>query len=177
MNKLDKIYDEIKSTDINDLDNFIKNYDDNQVTIETLLFVAYAVHKYDPKKEVVEEKVKRQFQTKFRNQVKKRYDCCVVSNDDVDMCEACHIIPYSESDYNNMYNVNNGLLLSSGLHTLFDKYMFSINKNGIIVLSKKMLDKSSYKNYHKYHNMKLKLGSDTMKNIAVHYEKFLEMNK
>lgn len=174
MNKLDKIYHNMKLIEKCNIDKFMNDYE-NDLTIETLLFIAYDVHKYEPNKQIFEEKLKRQYQKKFKNQLAKKYGCCIISNDDVDICEACHIIPFCESDNMNMYDVTNGLLLSSGLHTLFDKYMFSIDANGVVVLSKKILNKPSFKNYHKYHNMKLKLDTKTMKNIAVHYDKFVKM--
>jgi len=175
MNKLDKIYDDIRSIKKNNIENFIIDYDD-KITMETLLFVAYDVYKYEPNEQIFEEKIKRQHQKKFKNHVTKKYGCCIISSDDVDICEACHIIPFCESNNMNMYDVNNGLLLSSGLHTLFDKYMFSIDKDGIVVFSDKVLTKSSFKNYHKYHNMKLKLDTKTMVNIAVHYDEFIKRN-
>lgn len=178
MNKLDKIYDDMKTIGIDGMENFMKNYNDNdkQITIQMLLFVAYDIYKYDLMTKITEERIKRQFQDKFKNQVIKKYGYCVISNDDVDICEACHIIPFCESDYTNMYNINNGLLLSSGLHKLFDQYSMSIDNDGIVVLSEKILSKSSFKNYHKYHNMKLNLDTKTMINISTHHKKFIELN-
>jgi len=69
------------------------------------------------------------------------------------MCEACHIVPFVKSDNANMYNVNNGLLLSANLHELFDKHLISVNMLGIVVLSSKVLSKDTFKNYHKYDDM------------------------
>ncbi len=175
MNKLDKIYDDMKLVGINGIDNFIEKYDD-EITIETLLFIAYDIYKYNPTKQIIEGKVKRQFQKRFSNQVKKKYKNCIITEDDADMCEACHIVPFAESDNSNKYNVNNGIFLTGGLHTLFDKHKLSINKLGIVTLSNEMLSKKSFKNYHKYHGMQLKLDKETLKNIAVHYDLFLEKN-
>lgn len=73
-----------------------------------------------------------------------------------------------------MYDINNGLLLSRALHTLFDRYLLSVNSNSEVVLSKKILSKKSYKNYHKYNNLKIKLNEETLKYIENHYKKYLD---
>jgi ribosomal protein L37AE/L43A len=61
----------------------------------------------------------RRGQRKFREKLIKRYDAvCQVSGCDIlDIIEAAHIDPYSESEDN---GVGNGLLLRSDIHTLFD---------------------------------------------------------
>jgi len=177
MNQIDKIYDDIKTLSIDKIEKYIESNNNNKITIETLLFIIYDVHKYNPTGKLVEQQTKRQFQSKFKKQLEKTYKKCVISNRDMDLCEACHIIPFSESNNAQMYDVNNGLLLSSDLHKLFDKYNLSINETGKVVLSDDILIKKSYSDYHKYDGIQLKLNSETLKNLKVHYNKYLEINK
>lgn len=140
MYKLDKIYNDMKIAGINGIDKYIEKYN-GDMTIETLLFVAYDIYKYNPSTLIIEERVKRQHQKKFRNQIEKRDKCCIISGDDSEMCEACHIIPFCESDNSNMYSVNNGIILSANLHKLFDKYFLSIDETGKVILSKNVIQK------------------------------------
>ena len=176
MSKLDKIYDEMKLIEKTNIEKFIENYDEN-TPIETLMFVAYDIFKFHPTSKIIEEKIKREHQKKFKNQLEKKYGKCIISGDDAEICNACHIIPFAESDIVNLYNVNNGLLLSASLHILFDKHLLSINESGTVVLSDKILSKDTFNSYHKYNGLQLKLNSQTQKNIATHYKKFLEANK
>lgn len=173
--ELDKIYDVVKATKIVDINKLIENCED-YITLDTLLFVIYDVYKYVPTENIIEEKKKRQYQSKFRKDLIKKYKQCIISNDDEDLCEASHIIPFSESDHTQMYDINNGLLLSSTLHKMFDDYLLTINKDGQIILSNNILNKKSYKNYHKYNGMNIKLNNDTLKNLQIHYDKFTKQN-
>lgn len=175
-NNLDKIYDEMKLIKKDNLENFIENYND-ETPIETLMFVAHDIFKYYPTSKIIKEKNKRQQHEKFKTQLEKKYGKCIISGDDVEICNACHIIQFAESDNANLFNVNNGLLLSASLQMLFDKYLLSINESGIVVLSNKVLSKDTFSGYHKYNGLQLKLNSLTLKNIATHYKKFLETNK
>lgn len=106
----------------------------------------------------------------------KKYKYCIISNDNKKLCEASHIIPFSGSDHTQMYNVNNGLLLSSTSHKMFDDYLLTIDNNGTIILSNVVLNKKSYKNYHKYNGMQVKLNNETLKNLQIHYDKFTKQN-
>jgi predicted restriction endonuclease len=177
MKEFDNVYNEMKKVGADNIEKYIENYESDNTTVEMLLFIAYDIYKYNPTKQLMEQKLKRQFQKKFRSQLEKRYEQCVISGDDLEMCEACHIVPFCESDYTQMYDVNNGLLLTGSLHKLFDKYLLSINESGKIVLSKEILLKQSYKNYHKYNGLQLKLNKETLKNVQIHYDKYMEVNK
>lgn len=171
---IDKIYDVVKATNIENINNLIEKED--YLPIETLLFVIYDVYKYIPENNIIEEKIKRQYQYKFKKKLIKKYKQCIISNDDEDLCEAAHIIPYSESDLTNKYDVNNGLLLSSALHKMFDDYLFTIDKNERIILSNTIMNKKSYKNYHKYNKLQLNLNTETLTNLKTHDDKFIELN-
>lgn len=71
------------------------------------------------RKQVLRQISLRRGQRKFRERLIKRYDAvCQVSGCDIlEIIEAAHIDPYSESEDN---GVGNGLLLRSDIHTLFD---------------------------------------------------------
>ena len=69
-------------------------------------------------------------QNAFRDGLINRFNKCIISNMHFDVCEACHIIPFSESK---SFDIDNGLLLNCILHKLFDNYEFSINPVDLIV--------------------------------------------
>ena len=102
--------------------NYILNFHKNNnslITIETLLFVAYDLKKYTmPENEKIEIE-KRRYQYKFRNQLIKKYNNCIITGKSHKICEASHIISYKEN-INKRYDINNGLLLCSELHKMFD---------------------------------------------------------
>ena len=111
-------------------------------------------------------------QSKFRETIIKRDKQCLISGDDSEICEACHIIPYNESKN---CNSNNGILLNRCFHNMFDKYLFSINLNDEIEFSNKILNDNKYKNYHIYQNKKIKINNnDIRENLKIHYKKFIE---
>ena len=173
---LNNLYNDMRPLDEQQLENFIKTNNDNSVTLETLLFIAYDLHRYEPNSKIIEKKLKRQYQYKFRKELEKRYKKCIISKKSVTVCEACHIIPFSKSDNNQVYDINNGLLMSADLHKLFDKYIISINNDGKVVFANNLLKDKSYKEFRRYNNVEVNLNKETMKNIKIHYEKFLQMN-
>lgn len=179
MKSLGEVYIFFRNMDIEDITKYINEYDiekSQDINLETILFVIYDLYKYTPSKDTLEDKIKRSLQYKFRESLKQKYSKCVISNRNVEICEACHIIPFCESELENKYNINNGLLLSSDLHKLFDKFMLSINEKMCVQLSKNILNDESYKDYHKYHNKKLNLNKETMKNLSHHYKTFSKLN-
>ena len=70
-----------------------------------------------------------ELQNRYRKAIIKRFDKCIISDYDNEVCEAAHIKPFSES--NNLesedFDIDNGLLLNCILHKLFDKHYWSIN--------------------------------------------------
>ena len=65
-------------------------------------------------------------QEEFRNSLMKRFNgkCILTGAKNPSVLNACHIIPFSDTQ--NMH-VDNGLLLYSAYHDLFDNYVWSIN--------------------------------------------------
>ena len=119
-------------------------------------------------------------QDKFRKEIIKRDKKCLLSNAPPEMCQAAHIIPYCHCSVDMQYNINNGLLLEAGIHLLFDEYLWSINKDSIVIVSYKLLND---KNYHMnkylindYHNKKLHLSKKQLENLKSHFEHFIGKN-
>ena len=67
-----------------------------------------------------------ELQSMYRKAIIQRFNNCIISNYDNEICEASHIIPFSES---NNFDIDNGILLNNILHKLFDKHYWSINPN------------------------------------------------
>ena len=172
MINMKEIYQEI-------LDKF---YSDKDSSIYKINFVFY--DKFNCNPEVLEETKKicedRIGQTKFRHSIVERDVKCLISDDDVEQCQACHIIPYSETKLN---DINNGLLLNYNLHHMFDKnkigfkYIKSYDSKKDsyqIVLSDEIKNKVSYKNYLNFDNKLIEISKGCKKNLDIRYIEFLE---
>jgi hypothetical protein len=87
----------------------------------------------------------RQGQPKFRKDLLENYKqkCCMTGCDVQDTLEACHVYPYMGPSTN---HVQNGVILRSDLHTLYDRGLISINENYKILVSK-VLKMSKFYNY------------------------------
>lgn len=115
-----------------------------------------------------EEKIKRKYQDSFRDDLINRYGGCIITGVPEILCEACHIIPYCECEDKDKYNVDNGLLLRSDLHKLFDKKMLKINpKTCEIILSSKILSEPKFKEYHMLHNKKINIHKNSLRYLNV----------
>ncbi len=152
-------------------------YSDKDSSIYKINFVFYDKFNIDPKNfnEISKLCEQRIGQTKFRSDIINFYNCCVISGDDADICQACHIIPYSDSKFN---HVNNGLLLNYNLHHLFDsnliffKFLNSIDDKYdqySLIISDEILCKSTYKNYHTYHNQIIKINKNSKEFLDTKY--------
>jgi hypothetical protein len=177
----DNIYEKIKKMNSKEITNYILTYhhvqDDNDtVNIETLLFIAYDIHKYVLPADIKNEIVNRKYQRTFRNELIKKYESCIITKKPNIICEAVHIIPYSVN-LDKRYDIYNGLLLCSELHIMFDKYLFSINSNNQIIFSNDILDDERFNIYCKYHKKKLNLDKKVLINLQEHYNTFLQKNR
>jgi predicted restriction endonuclease len=83
-------------------------------------------NKRDARKRILTSIVRRQGQPEFREKLLRIYNgkCLISGCDAEEALEAAHICPY-RGDHTN--HPNNGLLLRSDLHTLFDLYLISID--------------------------------------------------
>ena len=108
-----------------------------------------------------------ELQNIYRNAIIKRYNRCIVSNMDNEICEASHIIPFAESK---SFDINNGLLLNSILHKLFDKYYWSINPKTLCIEIFVPVFKNDIYNI-------LKPYENIIKYLIDHYNKTVEQSK
>lgn len=112
-----------------------------------------------------------ELQQLYRNAIINRFDKCIISDMDKEVCEAAHIIPFSES---NNFDIDNGLLLNSILHKLFDKYYWSINPKTLCVeiFKLKINNENIYNILKPYENKCIdiiKPYSNIIENITKHY--------
>jgi predicted restriction endonuclease len=111
-------------------------------------------------------------QASFRDALMSLYKGrCVISGCSVpEVLQAAHIIPFSESvAFRN--DVNNGLILRSDIHTLFDRFLMSIRPmDGTIFLADQLMT-SGYRNYH---GKKLNLKA-SRHFLADHFKRFREL--
>lgn len=119
-------------------------------------------------------KIKRTEQQKFRDEIVKRDKKCIVTNFIPSECQACHIIPFSE---NKIYDINNGLLINSCLHTTFDKFLWSINPDNLTIdIAIDNFDIVGSIIYHKDKKVNIENYSDLMKMYLtkrwVEYQKY-----
>lgn len=84
--------------------------------------------------------------------------------------EAAHIKPFSEDGPN---SVNNGVLLKSDFHTLFDDGYITIHKEYRIDVSKRLHeDYGNGKDYYKYHGQKMLILPD--RDILLPSQEYIE---
>ena len=160
-----------------------KFYSDKDSSINKINFVFYdkfgiEVNNFESTKKLCEERIG---QTKFRNDLINFYKCCIISGDDSDICQACHIIPFSETKLN---CYTNGLLLNYNFHYLFDSFLIGFKYIDLcdniydkyqVILSDKIKSKQSYKNYLIYDNIIVKINKESKQFLNIRYEQFLNL--
>lgn len=89
-------------------------------------------------------------QGSFRVLVTEAYErrCAITGERTLPVLEASHIKPYSE---NGPHSLDNGLLLRSDLHTLYDRGYLTVTTDNRIVVSKRI--KEDYGNGREYYKM------------------------
>lgn len=96
--------------------------------------------------------------------------CAITGEKTLPVLEAAHIKPYAEEG---PHSVNNGLLLKSDFHTLFDGGYITIDTDYRIDVSKRLHeDYGNGKDYYKYHGEKLLILPE--KNIELPSKEYLE---
>lgn len=96
--------------------------------------------------------------------------CAVTGEKTLPVLEAAHIKPYSNEG---PHSINNGLLLKSDFHILFDKGYITIDKDYRIDVSRRLHeDYGNGKDYYKYHGEKLKILPE--KTIQLPSKEYLE---
>jgi len=171
MNKIDKYLFNlnknyiIKSELLKDYENF--DYEDEDIMeldLDLLLAVKYKNIKASDTKD------ERKEQTKFRKNLLKIYSKCIVTDNDCETeLDAAHIIPHSDGGE---YNFDNGLILNTNIHRTFDKYLWSINPNTLMIECKKDFNIGTIEKY-KNKKINIKLNNKLKKNLEYHYNQFL----
>ena len=97
-------------------------------------------------RKVLREISVRRGQKKFRDKLIKRYGgtCQVSGCSFVELVEAAHIVPYSECKDN---SVQNGLLLRSDIHTLFDLGYLGIDPETLTIKVSPSIRDSNYRQF------------------------------
>lgn len=101
----------------------------------------------DARRRTLSAIVQRQGQGQFRSELLRAYggQCAISMCSVADVLEAAHIIPYQGPRTN---HVNNGLLLRTDLHTLFDLNLLSIEPRSKLVIIAPPLRFSEYGALH-----------------------------
>jgi putative restriction endonuclease len=100
----------------------------------------------DQRKREIRYLVCRSGQPKFRRNLIDRYGCCLITGCQVEeVLEAAHIYPYHGHQTN---LIENGLLLRSDIHRLFDLCLITISPETLEVLISPSLKESVYYEFH-----------------------------
>ena len=96
--------------------------------------------------------------------------CAITGEKILPVLEAAHIKPFSKDGPN---DVNNGLLLKSDFHTLFDEGYITIDQDYSVDVSKRLHeDYGNGKDYYKYHGQRLLILPD--KTVQLPSKEYLE---
>ncbi|ANK82646.1 MAG: hypothetical protein TEF_18965 [Rhizobiales bacterium NRL2] len=113
--------------------------------------------------------VLRRYQSAFRQALlSKRPNCCAITGtSELSVLEAAHIIPYAER-FADRDRPENGLLLRSDIHKLFDAHLISINPET------KKIEVSDHIESPDYQSLRGKTVSDEVspKSLGFHFENF-----
>ncbi len=116
----------------------------------------------------------------FKKVVPRVYNhtCCVsgmkvIATRDIQMIDACHIVPFSESHDD---TIKNGISLSPNFHRAFDRFLITINLNYEVVVSDDFIE-SGIHSFRAFHGKKIYLPNDanyhpSRENLSWHYEQF-----
>lgn len=110
----------------------------------------------DGRHKILATVVRRQGQPAFREKLTVAYSgaCAITGCDVIEALEAAHIHPYRGPETN---SVNNGILLRSDIHTLFDIGLIRINPEKLTIhISQKIMSSI----YGKFHGRQLNLPID-----------------
>ena len=172
---IDNLYIEINNYKKEELTNkylqLLQKYN-----IDIINFLFFTTHNFIMDYEKYKQKIDRIQQEKFRNELIELYgNKCLLTG--VSIFEACHIIPFSDCDFSNKYDKNNGVLLKNDLHHLFDNYLFSINPDTqCIEFDESFFINVNNKNeYERFNGLKINviLNEQTKNNLLVHYLNFI----
>ena len=111
------------------------------------------------------------------------YSCCIsgmkiIATRDIQMIDACHIVPFAESHDD---TIKNGISLSPNFHRAFDRFLITINSRYEIVVSEHFTESASY-SIRAFHGRKIILPDDlqyhpSADNLNWHFEQFMQLHK
>ena len=114
-------------------------------------------------------------QQKYKDQLLNKFGsaCIVAGDDDYELLQACHIKPHSVCNKDEVYDVNNGLILSANVHCLLDTYKLSIDPVSLKVVT----HSTSYKKCNGKYIKCLEGSTKTLEYLKVHYDEYLKKLK
>ncbi len=105
------------------------------------------------------------------------YTCCIsglriITDDNISMIDACHIVPFSES-HNDM--ISNGISLCPNLHRAFDRGLIAFNDHYEVVVSPAFVEQPSNYSISQFEGKRILLPKDMkyspdLKNFKWHWE-------
>ena len=132
----------------------------------------------DGRRKILKAIAQRQGQPSFRSGLMEAYEstCVITQCNVVDVLQAAHIVPYQGNETNKL---DNGLLLRSDIHDLFDKHFISIEPNDLYIFVNSTLKNSEY---FQYHGKKMLLPTSQIKRpsikaLEIHFNKAKEIEK
>lgn len=109
------------------------------------------------------------------------YTCCIsgmriIASREVQMVDACHIVPFAESHDD---TITNGLSLSPNLHRAFDRHLISIDANYQVVVSNQFVEEDNSFSIRQFAGKRILLPDATRyhphpANLQQHYQKFVQ---
>lgn len=119
----------------------------------------------------------------FKKVIPRQYDytCCIsgmkiIATREVQMIDACHIVPFSESHDD---TIKNGISLSPNLHRAFDRFLITINQDFEVIVSTEFKE-SGYHSIRDFHGKKIHLPQEqnyypSVDNLKWHNDRFTKL--
>ena len=111
------------------------------------------------------------------------YTCCIskmkiTASRDVQMIDACHIIPFADSHDD---TITNGISLSPNLHRAYDRFLITINEKFDVIVSEHFIESGPH-SLRQFHQKKIFLPDDkryypSPSNLNWHFEKFKQIHQ
>ena len=113
----------------------------------------------------------------YRQQIIERWEgvCPVTKTNIKQILISSHIVPWSESNDEERLDVENGILLSPNIDSLFDKHLISFEDNGEIIISP-LIDDINLKSLGLTKTICITISEGMKKYLKRHREKFYEKN-
>ena len=124
-------------------------------------------------------------QSQFRQSIYFRDKRCLITKCDECECDACHIIPlyiYQKFNLPFQYDRKNGLLMTKSLHTLFDRFLWTLDIYDLQIQDNKyrlkLLIKPNHLNLsiNHYQNQYINIPIECYPFMYIHYQMFIATN-